>query len=213
MNLDRYTIAETEDFILYDKLATVSVVRDKTGGKSVQYLLEEKFKRPIHPITRLDKVVSGVCLFAKSKEAAAALSVLLSKRAIEKTYIAVVEGQVSKKEATLTHYIRKQGGKARVYDEEHSNTKKAICSYKTIKQLDNYAILEITLITGRFHQLRAQLAQIGNPVKGDVKYGARRKNRDRSIHLHSWKMSFEDNTYVSSPPDSDALWELACEAV
>jgi len=212
MQIENLIIEENEDYVVVDKPATVSTVYDKTNSKSIQQLLEDKYKMPVHPVTRLDKVVSGVCLFARHKEAAAGLTELLKLHQIEKTYIAIVEGKVETPAGSsleLNHYIRKQGNKAKVSVDEQSNSKKAKLTYKTIAVLDNYSVLEVDLATGRYHQIRGQLALHGHCVKGDVKYGARRKNRDRSIHLHSWRLILGDQTYTSAVPDGDKLWETA----
>lgn len=207
MNIEQYIVAETETYVVVNKPTGMSSVDDKTGGKSLQFLLENKYKRPLHAITRIDKVVSGLCLFALSSEGAAELSKLQSKKEVTKEYLAIVEGEVKKKDDHLTHYLRKQGNKAKVSEEESSNSKKANLSYSRKGKLDNYTILRVKLLTGRFHQIRAQLAAIGHPIKGDVKYGARRKNRDRSIHLHSWKLSIGNKNYLAKTPE-DRLWEI-----
>jgi len=216
MNIENLIIEENEDYVVVDKPATVSTVYDKTNSKSIQQLLEDKYKMPVHPVTRLDKVVSGVCLFARHKEAAAGLTELLKLHQIDKTYIAIVEGKVDTAvgySKELNHYIRKQGNKAKVTEDQQSNGKKAKLTYKTVALLDNYSVLEVDLATGRYHQIRGQLALHGHCVKGDVKYGARRKNRDRSIHLHSWRLVLGDQTYTSAVPDGDKLWEVADQAV
>ena len=121
MNIDQYIVAETDTYIVVNKPTGMSSVDDKTGGKSLQFLLENKYKRPLHAITRIDKVVSGLCLFALSSEGAAELSKLQSKKEIAKEYLAIVEGDVKKKDEHLTHFLRKQGNKAKVSNEEKSN--------------------------------------------------------------------------------------------
>lgn len=216
MDIENLTIEDNDKYVIVDKPATVSTVYDKTSCKSIQQLLEDKYKKPVHPITRLDKVVSGICLYAKTSEAAKELTDQLSRHEIEKHYVAIVEGKVPTrvgKSTKLVHYIRKQGNKSKVYEDEQSNTKKSHLTYEPAAILDNYSVLKIQLGTGRFHQIRAQLSAHGHAVKGDVKYGARRKNRDRSIHLHSWKLVIGEHTYISAVPDGDKLWEAAEMAV
>jgi len=209
MQLKDKIIFENADYVVVNKAATVSTVRDKTGHTSVQNSLEDIYKRPTYPITRLDKVVSGACLFALSKEAAAEISNKQSRQEIKKEYIAIVEGKVAVRQQELSSYIRKQGNKSKIYKDEQSNTKKARLHYKVIKHLDHYSIVLVTLETGRFHQIRAQLADMGHPIKGDVKYGAKRKNRDRSIHLHSWRITIGGIGHAAPLPDHDSTWEIA----
>ena len=211
LDIDKLILHESEDYIILNKPATMSVVYDKTNTKTLQGLVEDRYKRPVHPITRLDKVVSGACIFARSKESAQRLTDKLSRKEIDKKYVAVVEGKLESKEGNLSHFLRKKGSKTRVSDTDEPNSKKASLSYKVTAYLDNYSVVIVTLDTGRFHQIRALFSAIGHPIKGDVKYGARRKNRDRSIHLHSWKVGLDFDDYYADLPTEDNLWLVASQ--
>jgi len=127
--------------------------------------------------------------------------------------LAVVKNQPPKPEDTLTHFLRKQHQKNRssLVKEKSTGAKKASLKYKVIDKIDNYFLLEVDLITGRHHQIRAQLAAIDCPIKGDVKYGFRRGNRDRSIHLHAWKLRFQhpgngEEVLLEAPVPEDSVW-------
>lgn len=210
-SINQLIIHESEDFVMFNKPASMSVVYDKTKSKSLQQIAEEIFKVTMHPITRIDKVVSGVCLFAKNKEAAKVLSDKLSRKEIGKKYIAIVEGKVELEEQRLVNYIKKKGNKAVIKNEEDTNTKRAVLTFERVVILENYTVLLVTIETGRYHQIRAQLAAMGHPVKGDIKYGARRKNKDRSIHLHSWKLNLDGVDRVAPLSSKDILWRTASE--
>lgn len=201
-------IHENDDYIVINKAATESTVPDKTGDVSIQEQLESKLGTPVHPITRIDKVVSGLCLYGKHKSAADKLSEQIRIRRVKKTYLAIVEGIVEKDQERLEHLVDKKGNKAHITE----TGKRAVLIYNVLARLDNYTVLEVQLITGRFHQIRVQLSTIGHVIKGDVKYGARRKNKDRSIHLHSWKLKFYDQEYIADVP-ADALWQVAAAAL
>jgi len=165
-------------------------------------------------IHRLDRPASGLILFAKNKKALAALNLQFQERTIEKTYLAVVKNRPETDAATLVHYLRKNAKTNRTHasQEEELHSKRAELNYELIGEIDNYFLLKIKLITGRHHQIRAQLAAIDCPVKGDVKYGFRRSNRDRSIHLHAWELSFKhpvskEQTTLVAPLPKDNVWQ------
>ena len=127
----------------------------------------------------------------------------------------MVKNKPESESGTLTHYLKKgsKSKKSLVYNDASKGGKKSILNYQVLKSLDNYHLLEVELETGRFHQIRSQLAAIGSPIKGDVKYGAKRKNQDRSIHLHARKLVFthpfnnEEITVVAEVPQNDNLWK------
>lgn len=176
-------------------------------------LAEIYCKHPLGLIHRLDRPASGVCIFAKSKNALVSINKQMQDRTVEKTYWAVIPKGDFEKEATLVHYLKKNGNSKRseASKEEKAGFKKAELSYKVLSEIDNYALLEVKLITGRFHQIRAQLSAMGFPIKGDVKYGARRGNKDRSIHLHAKSITFShpisnERIHIEADAPQDVIW-------
>lgn len=196
-------LLKNNQLIAVNKPPGLPVQSDKTGDTALQQLAETYCKHPLHLVNRLDRPASGVVIFAKSPAAMTALTAQFSERKVEKTYLAVVKNQPPEAHGTLRHFIQKDGAKntSRAFADERPNSELAELEYETIAQSDTYFLLKINLLTGRHHQIRAQLAAIGCPVKGDVKYGFRRSNADRSIHLHAWKLKFQH-------PVSDEMVEL-----
>ena len=144
------------------------------------------------------------------------LNKMLREKTIRKTYWAVVRKAPQKEKDTLVHFLKKnpKNNKSTVFLKETEGSKRAVLHYELIKNLDNYALLKIDLETGRHHQIRAQLSAIGSTIKGDLKYGAKRSNRDGSIHLHARKIAFihpvsKENIEIISPPPGDIIWK-AC---
>ncbi|TNE57021.1 MAG: RluA family pseudouridine synthase [Bacteroidetes bacterium] len=188
---------------------------DKTGDTSALEWAEKECNQSLHPVHRLDRPASGVLLFAKTKAAMTQLQQQFQEQTVEKDYLAVVASLPKDPEGTLVHYLQKNASKNRAYasETEQPDTDRAELRYRVLGSSDRYHLLEIRLLTGRHHQIRAQLAAIGCPIKGDVKYGARRGNRDRSIHLHAWKLAFEHPgsgewmTLEAGVPEGDAVWE------
>ncbi len=193
------------------KPAGMPTQEDKTGDASLHRLAQSYCKRDLYIVHRLDRPCSGLVVFAKTKNAASILSAGLADRTIAKKYLAVVPLGIEPSEGTLSDFIFKTGaGKVRVSDDA-AEGKNAELGYKTVGKIDNYTLLEITPSTGRLHQIRAQLSAHGFPVKGDVKYGSRRKNKDRSIHLHSHAMSFTHPTKgqkmdFTCPLPDESVW-------
>ena len=179
--------------IALNKPAAIAVQTDKTGDPAFQEQVEAYCKQPLHAVNRLDRPVSGLVVFAKTKSAMTALTEQFRNRSVEKIYLAVVQELPAEPEGTLVHFLRKNEAKnlAKAFTEEQPGTERAEIRYRLLGSSERYHLLEIQLITGRHHQIRAQLAAIGSPVKGDVKYGFRRSNRDRSIHLHAWRLAFD----------------------
>lgn len=188
---------------------------DTTGDISLHQQAEAYCKHPLFVVHRIDRPVSGVALFAKTKTAVKGINAQFKTRGIEKTYLAVVSAPPPSPTGHLVHYLLKNTKKniAQAFDDERPGTEKAELEYELLGSGDRYHFLKINLITGRHHQIRAQLAAIGCIVKGDVKYGARRNNTDRSIHLHAWKLAFdhpvsgERVTLMADLPSGDALWD------
>lgn len=213
MSISEYILYKNNQVIALNKPATIPVQSDQSEDKALIDLAEIYCQHRLHLIHRLDRPASGLVLFAKNKRSLAHLNLQFQNRTVQKTYLAVVKNQPPKMEDTLTHFLRKQHQKNRSSQVKENSTgaKKASLKYKVIDRIDNYFLLEIDLITGRHHQIRAQLAAIDCPIKGDVKYGFRRGNRDRSIHLHAWKLRFqhpasEEEVLLEAPLPEDSVW-------
>jgi len=173
---------------------------DKTGDNSVlekyKLYLKKKHKKRgnvfLGLVNRLDRPTSGVLILAKTSKALSRMNKMLMERKILKKYIAIVEKKPIKKKNTLINFLKKnqKQNKSYIVDETTKDSKKAILHYTTLKELDNYSLLEISLETGRHHQIRVQLSNIGCSIKGDLKYGSKRSNSDKSICLHANEISF-----------------------
>ena len=206
-------------FIILDKAAGVPTQPDKTGDMSLLQLAEIYCKRRVHAITRLDRPASGLNIFGKIPDDVNYVRGLIEKEKFEKVYIAIVEGQIEKFENQLEHFLfhNTKSRKAEISEIEKEGYKDAKLNYELLSTTDNYSILKIFIPTGRFHQIRAQLAHIGHPIKGDVKYGARRANKDRSIYLLCYSMKFkvkatgkEIHSFAEINTE-DSLWALTKE--
>lgn len=165
--------------------------------EKVREYIRLKYDKPGNVFTglvhRLDRPTSGIVVFAKTSKALARMNAIFEKRDVEKVYWAIVQGKPPKKEDRLVHFLKKdqKKNKSQYFFKEVKDTKKAVLSYKVVKELDHYSLLEIKLETGRHHQIRVQLAAIGCPIKGDLKYGFSRSNKDASVCLHAKKVIFE----------------------
>ena len=215
---------EDNHLIIVNKRAGDITQGDKTGDKPlsdvVKEYIKEKYNKPgevfLGVVHRLDRPTSGVIIFARTSKALERLNKMLRERTISKTYWAVVKNTPLKEKDSLIHFLKKnpKNNKSTVFTKETDASKKAILHYSVIKKLDNYSLLEIDLETGRHHQIRAQLAYIGSPIKGDLKYGASRSNKDGSIHLHARKISFthpvsKENILFLAPIPNETIWN-AC---
>jgi 23S rRNA pseudouridine1911/1915/1917 synthase len=207
--------------IAFNKPSGIPVQPDKTEDTPFQELAEVYCKHPLYLIHRIDRPVSGIVLFAKSKIAAANLSEQIHQRKVDKEYLAVVQNLPEQPEGRLVHYIKKNEAKniSTALKEPAPGADMAELEYQVIGSSERYHLLRIKLITGRHHQIRAQLAAIGCPIKGDVKYGARRGNPDRSIHLHAWRLSFDhqvsgERVHIEAPaPDHDPVWKAFKDSI
>ena len=193
-------VYEDNHIIVVNKEVGEIVQGDKTGdtplSEIVKQFIKEKYKKPGNVfcgvVHRIDRPVSGLVIFAKTSKALERLNKMLRDGEIHKTYWALVEGKPEKAEATLENYLVSDGrlNKTFISSPDNPQAKKSNLSYKTIANGDRYTLLEVNLMTGRKHQIRAQLSGIGHPIKGDLKYGARRSNRDGGISLQAHKISF-----------------------
>ena len=173
---------------------------DKTGDNSILekyklYLKKKHNKKGnvfLGLVNRLDRPTSGVLILAKTSKALSRMNKMLVERKILKKYLAIVEKKPIRKKNTLINFLKKNQKQNKSYnvDETTKDSKKAILHYTTLKELDNYSLLEISLETGRHHQIRVQLSNIGCSIKGDLKYGSKRSNSDKSICLHANEISF-----------------------
>ena len=192
-------VYEDNHVIIVDKSCSEIVQGDKTGdvplSEIVKQYIKEAYAKPgevfLGVVHRLDRPVSGLVMFARTSKALSRLNKMFSNGEVHKIYHAMVKNRPPKDEDELVHWLvrNEKQNKSYAYDREVPNSKKAILHYKVIQKLDNYYLLEIDLKTGRHHQIRCQLAKIGCPIKGDLKYGAKRSNPDGGISLQSYSMN------------------------
>ena len=215
-------IHEDNHLIVVNKRAGDIVQGDKTGDKPLSEIVKEyikdKYNKPgevfLGVVHRLDRPTTGIVVFARTSKALSRMNELFSNRATQKTYWAVVKNKPVKSQDKLVHYIKRneKNNTSKAHLNEVPDSKLASLEYKIIKELTNYTALEIELHTGRHHQIRAQLAAIGSPIKGDLKYGFDRSNPDGGIHLHARKLCFthpvskEAITIIAPTPD-DVIWK------
>ena len=215
---------EDNHMVIINKRAGDIVQGDKTQDKPlsevVKEYIKEKYKKPgnvfLGVVHRLDRPTSGIIIFARTSKALERLNKMLREKSIQKTYWAVVKNTPQKEKGTLINFLKKnpKNNKSSVFQREIQGSKRAVLHYTTLKKLDNYSLLEIDLETGRHHQIRAQLSFLGSPIKGDLKYGAPRSNKDGSIHLHARKIDFihpvsKDKISLEAPVPADVIWK-AC---
>jgi 23S rRNA pseudouridine1911/1915/1917 synthase len=213
---------EDNHLIAINKKASDIVQGDKTGDETlpdrIKAYLKEKYQKPGNVfcgvIHRLDRPTSGVVLFARTSKALERMNKQFREKETSKTYWVITEGKPNQDEGTLRNYLKKneKQNKSYVYDQSVQGAKEAVLQYTILASSDNYHLLDIQLETGRHHQIRAQLAAIGCFVKGDVKYGAKRPNKDGSIGLHARKLAFShpvtsEKIIINAPVPEDALWK------
>ncbi|MFH4968946.1 RluA family pseudouridine synthase [Gaetbulibacter sp. M240] len=217
---------EDNHMIVVNKRAGDIVQGDKTGDMPLNDIVKAYIKKEYHKpgnvylgtVHRLDRPTTGLVIFAKTSKALTRLNKLFAQKDVAKTYWALVKNPPPKGEDRLVHWLKKnpKNNKSYTYPQEITGSKKAILSYKVIRTLGNYYLLEINLETGRHHQIRCQLAAIGCPIKGDLKYGFDRSNTDASIHLHARSIRLEhpvqkEELFITSPVPKDPLWEACSE--
>ncbi|WP_150451964.1 RluA family pseudouridine synthase [Arenibacter lacus] len=218
-------IYEDNHLIAINKRAGDIVQGDKTGdtplSEVVKQYLKIKYDKPgnvyLGVAHRLDRPTTGIVVFAKSSKALPRLNKLFAEKDAQKTYWAIVGKQPDQKSGTLIHWLKRNPKQNKSYAHKNQvpDSKKAILDYEVLKQLDRYTLLEIDLKTGRHHQIRSQLAALGCPIKGDLKYGADRSNKDGSIHLHARKLRFvhpvkKELLELVAPLPQENLWK-ACK--
>ncbi|NHM08235.1 RluA family pseudouridine synthase [Flavobacterium sp. CYK-4] len=215
---------EDNHLIIVNKRVGDIVQGDKTGDKPlseiVKEYLKDKYNKPgevfLGVVHRLDRPTTGIVVFARTSKALARLNEMFSKRETEKTYWAVVKNQPPKTNDMLVHYLTRneKNNTSKAHAKEVPGSKIAKLDYQIIKVLDSYFVLEVDLHTGRHHQIRAQLAAIGCPIKGDLKYGFDRSNPDGGIHLHARKLVFvhpvaKEKLEIVAPLPENSLWNAA----
>ena len=230
-------VYEDNHIIVVAKQSGEIVQGDKTGdvplSETVKQYIKEKYQKPgavfLGVVHRLDRPVSGLVVFARTSKALTRLNKMFAEGEVHKTYWAIVESERLRAEGAapegnsslftlhsslLTHWLvrNEKQNKSYAYDREVPHSKKAQLRYRVLSRGDNYALLEVQLLTGRHHQIRCQLSKVGMPIKGDLKYGARRSNSDGSISLLSRRVEFvhpvsKETVVVEAPVPADNLWQ------
>ena len=215
-------VYEDNHVIIVNKSSSEIVQGDKTGDKplseTVKEYIKEAYAKPgnvfLGVVHRLDRPVSGLVLFARTSKALPRLNDMFRNGEVRKTYWAIVKDAPPQPSGTLEHWLvrNEKQNKSYAYDREVPNSKKAILNYRVIGRSDNYYLLEVDLKTGRHHQIRCQLAKMGCPIKGDLKYGAKRSNPDGSISLHARSINFthpvsKKPIEAVAPVPEDNLWQ------
>ncbi len=217
-------IYEDNHLMAVNKRCGDLVQPDPAGNSALENEVKEFIKRRdnkpgevyLGVVHRIDRPVSGLVLFAKSSKALVRLNEMIRLRQIEKRYWAMVEGRPSMEPTELVHHIARdqKSNKSKAYDSPKRDTKEARLRYNVIGATVNFTLVEVELITGRHHQILAQLSNIGCPIKGDLKYGSKRSNADGGIMLHSRSMTFmhpvrkEMITITAPAPTPDPLWDI-----
>ena len=214
-------VYEDNHIVVVNKTSSEIVQGDKTGdtplSEMVKQYLKEKYNKPgnvfIGVTHRLDRPVSGLVVFAKTSKALPRLNEMFRNGEVKKTYWALVKECPKETEGELVHYLvrNEKQNKSYAYDKEVKNSKKAVLHYKLIGHSQNYYLLEVDLKTGRHHQIRCQLAKMGCPIKGDLKYGSPRSNPDGSICLHARTVQFvhpvsKEMIRLTAPVPEGNLW-------
>jgi 23S rRNA pseudouridine1911/1915/1917 synthase len=216
---------EDNHIIIVNKRAGDITQGDKTGDKPLSDVVKEyvkdKYNKPglvfIGTVHRLDRPTSGIVIFARTSKALERLNKMLRDKVIHKTYWALVKNPPKKTSDTLINFLKKDSKKNKsfVYKKEIEGSKNAILHYTVIKKLEHYFLVEIDLETGRHHQIRTQLSHIGSAIKGDLKYGFPRSNKDGSISLHARKIKFthpvsKEEVEITAATPKDVIWD-ACK--
>jgi 23S rRNA pseudouridine1911/1915/1917 synthase len=219
--LEENILFQDNHLIVINKLPSQIVQGDKTGDRPLSDLVKDYIKVKYNKtgevflgvVHRLDRPVSGAVIFARTSKSLTRINALIKNREINKTYWAVVKNKPPRESDALINFLRRDEArnKSFITGEKTKNAQQASLSYTLIGSSDNYYLLEIDLQTGRHHQIRAQLAGIGCPIKGDLKYGYPRSNTDGSIHLHARKLSFihpvtQNPVSIIAETPNDPIW-------
>ena len=225
---DLLVLHEDNHTIVVNKRPSDIVQGDKTGdlplSEVIKAYLKEKFNKPGNVfcgvVHRLDRPTSGALVFARTSKALSRLNEQFREKSTQKVYWAVVEKMPAQKSGRLSHYLKKneKQNKSYAYEKDIAGAKHAVLNYKWLASSDKYHLLEVELETGRHHQIRCQLSTMGCIIKGDVKYGSRRSNKDGSIHLHARKLEFihpttKEPVSVIAPVHKESLWNYFEELI
>lgn len=217
-----YVVHEDNHLIVVCKRSGILVQGDETGDKCladyVKDYIKKKYNKPgavfLGTVHRIDRPVSGLVIFAKTSKALERMNSMLREKKIHKTYWAVVKRKPRNPSGKLVHYLQKDPKKniTTAYAEERPGTKRAELRYKLLGSMNDHHLLEVLPITGRPHQIRVQLAEMGCPIRGDLKYGFAKPNPDKSINLHARKLNFEhpvkkEPVEIKGPLPEDQFWE------
>ena len=215
-----HVLYEDNHLIAVYKKSGDIVQSDKTGDPPLSYFVKNYLKKKYNKlgnvflgtIHRIDRPTSGIVLYARTSKSLSRMNEKFKKQEIKKTYLAIVNNAPPSNNGTLENYLKKNPKQNKSYTTRKSNGKHAILDYHLIKKLNNYYLLEITPKTGRHHQIRVQLASIGCIIKGDLKYGAKRSNKDASIDLLAHKIEFnhpvkKENISIIAPPPKKPIWD------
>jgi 23S rRNA pseudouridine1911/1915/1917 synthase len=216
---------EDNHVIAINKKAGDLVQGDKTGDISLREIVMEyikvEYQKPgnvfLGVVHRLDRPTSGVILFAKTSKALTRLNAAFKAKDVTKIYWAIVKNPVVIPRATLQHYLKRnpKNNTSKAHIHEVPDSKKGVLHYEVLKTFEQYSLLEVKIETGRHHQIRAQMKAVGNPIKGDLKYGSKRSNPNGSIHLHARNLKIkhpvkDEMLDIIAPLPDDSLWNL-CE--
>lgn len=215
-------VYEDNHLIIVYKESGEIVQGDKTGdvplSEVVKAYIKTKYQKPgnvfLGVVHRLDRPVAGLVVFARTSKALSRLNEMFRKGEVKKTYWAIVQQRPRKETGELEHWLMRneQQNKSYAYAKERPDAKKAVLKYQVIGTSERYTLLQVGLLTGRHHQIRCQLAAIGCPIKGDLKYGAKRSNADGSISLLAREIAFvhpvsKATVKVTAPLPKDNLWQ------
>lgn len=222
-NIDNLIVLYEDNHIIAVNKRVGDIVQgDKTGDNPLSHIVKSFLKKKYNKLNnvflgvvhRIDRPTSGVVIFAKTSKSLKRLNNMIKNSEIEKFYWAITKTKPEKRNDTLVHWLKKnpKNNKSTHFKKETENSKKAILHYKIIKELKNYYLLEVLLETGRHHQIRTQLSAIGCPIKGDLKYGYERSNKDGGICLHAKKISFshpvtKKKILISAPLFEHDIWK------
>lgn len=222
-NIDNLIVLYEDNHIIAVNKRVGDIVQgDKTGDNPLSEIVKSFLKKKYNKLNnvflgvvhRIDRPTSGVVIFAKTSKSLKRLNNMIKNSEIEKFYWAITKNKPEKRNDTLVHWLKKnpKNNKSTHFKKETENSKKAILHYKIIKELKNYYLLEVFLETGRHHQIRTQLSAVGCPIKGDLKYGYERSNKDGGICLHAKKISFshpvtKKKILISAPLFEHDIWK------
>lgn len=220
-------VYEDNHLIIVNKACGEIVQGDRTGDEplveTLKQWIKEKYQKPGNVfcgvIHRIDRPTSGLVVFARTSKGLSRMNELFRKGEVHKTYWAIVQNRPPKQTDTLTHYLvaHEKGNRTEVFDAPKEGAQKAVLKYRVIAEGERYHLLEVELLTGRKHQIRAQLSHIGCPIKGDLKYGARRSNPGGGISLQSHRICFQHPVSkleidITAPTPPQPLWQALVAA-